>query len=67
MTAPAEIDVHRLLADAKAAINAGRALHPTPAELAKQKAESRALCPTCIMPAPCSTRRALDGEDTAHG
>lgn len=39
-----------------------RALHPTVGELATQHAESGLLCPECICPAPCPTRRALDGD-----
>lgn len=40
-----------------------RLLHPTPAELVATHAQSDTLCTTCISPAPCRTRRALDGED----
>lgn len=47
--------------------DAARALHPTPAELAHANAESGPYCPTCITPAPCPTRTALDGEDTDRG
>lgn len=49
--------------EAEAAVARARALHPSPAELAASNAESGRLCPTCIEPAPCQTRRALDGED----
>jgi hypothetical protein len=45
------------------AIARARLLHPTPAELVAAHAESDTLCITCISPAPCPTRRALDGED----
>ena len=38
-------------------------LHPSPAELIEADAESGLLCPTCLYPAPCPTRRALDGEE----
>jgi hypothetical protein len=40
-----------------------RLLHPTPAELVAAHAECDTLCPTCIYPAPCPTRRALDGQE----
>lgn len=40
-----------------------RLLHPTPAELVASNAQSDTLCTTCISPAPCPTRRALDGQD----
>ncbi|MFD1546985.1 hypothetical protein [Nonomuraea guangzhouensis] len=39
-----------------------RDLHPRPEELAATHAESGLLCPECICPAPCPTRRALDGD-----
>ncbi|MFI7449567.1 hypothetical protein ACIBQX_18870 [Nonomuraea sp. NPDC049714] len=45
------------------AIARARLLHPSPAELVAAHAESDTLCTTCISPAPCPTRRALDGED----
>jgi hypothetical protein len=38
-------------------------LHPSPSELVASHAESGMLCPTCLYPAPCPTRRALDGEE----
>jgi hypothetical protein len=49
--------------DAEAALSRARLLHPTPAELVAAHAECDTLCPTCIYPAPCPTRRALDGQE----
>lgn len=49
--------------DVEAAIARARLLHPTRAELVAADAECDTLCPTCIYPAPCPTRRALDGQD----
>lgn len=49
---------------ANTAIARARLLHPTPAELVAANAQSDTLCTTCISPAPCPTRRALDGEDS---
>ncbi len=43
------------------AVNARvRALHPSREEA---DAQENAMCPECIAPAPCRTRRVLDGED----
>jgi hypothetical protein len=54
-----------LAARLRAELAAARArlLHPTRAELVAAHAECDTLCPTCIYPAPCPTRRALDGQE----
>ena len=59
---PAENGVIAARLGAEVALARGRRLHPTPAELVASNAESDVLCPECICPAPCPTRRALDGE-----
>lgn len=59
-------DVERLLeqalksGDRDAALARARAIHPSREEA---DAAQNALCPECLAPAPCRTRRALDGED----
>lgn len=60
---PAENGVIAARYAAELALARGRRLHPTPTELVAANAESDVLCPECICPAPCPTRRALDGED----
>jgi hypothetical protein len=52
------------LATANAALDRVRALHPSYEEA---RARQNALCLECIEPAPCRTRRALDGEDSSRG
>lgn len=56
---PEPEDVGKRLADAEASVARARAIHPSREEA--DAAES-ALCPECIAPAPCRTRRALDGQ-----
>lgn len=51
------------LRQAELALAAARRLHPNREELAATGAESGLLCPECIAPAPCKTRRILDGEE----
>lgn len=66
-TSPIVVDEHgndiTIIDQLRQAVAAACALHPTPAELVASHAESDVLCPECICPAPCPTRRALDGEE----
>jgi hypothetical protein len=48
---------------AEVALAGARLLHPSRPELVAADAECDTLCPTCIYPAPCPTRRALDGQE----